>query len=102
MARSDQERKEKITTVYLDRRADDQQAAEEIAAAEEEEEEEAKRKAGANLIAGVAGFLVKPAILMLLWNAVIPGMFGLATLSYWSAMAIYVISRILFGNNKND
>jgi hypothetical protein len=99
MARSDQERKEKMTTVYLDRRADDQQAAEEIAAAEEEE---AKRKAGANLIAGVAGFLVKPAILMLLWNAVIPGMFGLATLSYWSAMAIYVISRILFGNNKND
>lgn len=88
-----------MTTVYLDRRADDQQAAEEIAAAEEEE---AKRKAGANLIAGVAGFLVKPAILMLLWNAVIPGMFGLATLSYWSAMAIYVISRILFGNNKND
>lgn len=87
-----------MTTVYLDRRADDQQAAEEIAAAEEE----AKRKAGANLIAGVAGFLVKPAILMLLWNAVIPGMFGLATLSYWSAMAIYVISRILFGNNKND
>lgn len=98
MARSDQERKEKMTTVYLDRRAEEQQAAEEVAAAEEE----AKRKAGAKIIETVAGFLVRPAILMLLWNALMPGMFGVATLSYWSAMGLYLICRILFGNNNND
>jgi hypothetical protein len=102
MARSDQERKEKMTTVYLDRRADEQQLAEELAAATIAAEEEAKKRAGAKIIGDVAGFLVRPAILMVLWNALMPGMFGVATLSYWSAMGLYLISRILFGNNKND
>ena len=91
-----------MTTVYLDRRADEQQLAEELAAATIAAEEEAKKRAGAKIIGDVAGFLVRPAILMVLWNALMPGMFGVATLSYWSAMGLYLISRILFGNNKND
>ena len=40
---------------------------------------------------------VSPLILMLLWNAVIPGIFGLTTLGYWSAMGLYVICGILVG-----
>jgi len=40
--------------------------------------------------------LALPLILMLIWNAVIPGMFGLPTLGYWSAMGLYVVCNILF------
>jgi hypothetical protein len=40
--------------------------------------------------------LALPLILMLLWNAVIPGMFGLPTLGYWSAMGLYLVCNILF------
>ena len=34
---------------------------------------------------------------MLIWNAVIPGMFGLPTLGYWSAMGLYLGGAILEG-----
>tara|TARA_B100001559_G_scaffold98264_1_gene82233 strand:- start:644 stop:820 length:177 start_codon:yes stop_codon:yes gene_type:complete len=40
---------------------------------------------------------VSPLIVMLVWNAVIPGIFGLTTLGYWSAMGLYVVCSILFG-----
>jgi len=40
--------------------------------------------------------LVSPLILMLIWNAVIPGMFGLPTLGYWSAMGLYLVCNLLF------
>jgi len=40
--------------------------------------------------------LALPLILMLIWNAVIPGMFGLPTLGYWSAMGLYLVCNILF------
>jgi len=40
--------------------------------------------------------LAVPWALMLLWNAVIPGMFGLPTLGYWSAMGLYLVCNILF------
>ncbi len=34
---------------------------------------------------------------MLLWNALMPTIFGLATLSYWQALGLFVLCRILFG-----
>jgi len=49
-----------------------------------------------NIIAAVIVLLAVPLILMLLWNAVIPGMFGLPTLGYWSAMGLYLVCNILF------
>jgi len=94
--------KEKMTTVYLDKRAEEVQAAEAAAEAEAEAAKEEAKRLGQKIITDVCGFLVKPLVLMVIWNAVIPGMFGITTLSYWSAMGIYVISRMLFGNNKND
>ena len=51
---------------------------------------------GQNIIGVVIIFLAVPLILMLLWNAVIPGMFGLPTLGYWSAMGLYLVCNILF------
>ena len=40
---------------------------------------------------------VSPLIVMLAWNVVIPDIFGLTTLGYWSAMGLYVVCSILFG-----
>jgi hypothetical protein len=51
---------------------------------------------GQNIIGAVIILLAVPLILMLLWNAVIPGMFGLPTLGYWSAMGLYLVCNILF------
>ena len=40
--------------------------------------------------------LAFPLILMLIWNAAIPGIFGLPTLGYWSAMGLYLVCSLLF------
>lgn len=37
------------------------------------------------------------AIVMLLWNLLIPGIFGLAAISFWQALGLFVLARILFG-----
>lgn len=36
-------------------------------------------------------------LVMVLWNAVVPDLFGLPNLGYWQAFAILFLSRILFG-----
>jgi len=36
-------------------------------------------------------------IAMLLWNALMPEIFGLSALSYWQAAGLLVLARILFG-----
>ena len=38
------------------------------------------------------GFLV-----MLLWNAILPAVFGISTITFWQALGILVLSKILFG-----
>ncbi len=40
--------------------------------------------------------LAEPLILMLIWNAFIPSIFGLPTLGYWSAMGLSAVCSILF------
>lgn len=41
-----------------------------------------------------AGF---SAIVMLLWNWLMPLLFGLVTINFWQALGIFVLARILFG-----
>ena len=36
-------------------------------------------------------------VVMLLWNALLPEIFGLPALNYWQAAGILLLSRILFG-----
>ena len=36
-------------------------------------------------------------IVMLLWNALIPHLFGLPLLNYWQAVGVLLLARILFG-----
>jgi hypothetical protein len=54
------------------------------------------KKSSQNLIGAGIILLAVPLILMLIWNAVIPGMFGLPTLGYWSAMGLYLVCSLLF------
>jgi hypothetical protein len=42
----------------------------------------------------VAGF---GAITMLLWNALLPSIFGLVSINFWQALGLLVLARILFG-----
>ncbi len=46
----------------------------------------------------ITGLFVLSAVVMLLWNAILPKVSGLLALSYWQAMGILVLSRILFGS----
>lgn len=86
-------------TIYFDQRAEQQKAEEAAAQSEvikkEEEKQEAMRAA-----AGVVTVFVKPVILMLLWNWLMPTIFGLAAIGYFKALGLYLLARILF--DKND
>ncbi|GBU25765.1 hypothetical protein R83H12_02423 [Fibrobacteria bacterium R8-3-H12] len=46
------------------------------------------------IIAAVAAFA---AITMLLWNWLMPAIFGLPLLTYWQSAGILVLTRLLFG-----
>lgn len=43
-------------------------------------------------IATALGFLVKG-----LWNVLMPGLFGLHTLTFWQALGLLLLSKLLFG-----
>jgi len=45
----------------------------------------------------IIGFFVISAVVMLLWNLIIPGISILSSITYWQAMGLFVLSRILFG-----
>jgi|TARA_B100000035_G_scaffold3909_1_gene3487 hypothetical protein len=76
-------------SVYFDPRVKKQEA----------EDKEAEKQEAIQTIARAIGFFVKPVILMLLWNWLMPGLFGLATIGYLKALALTMISRILFSND---
>jgi hypothetical protein len=46
-------------------------------------------------LAAVAGF---SAIVMLLWNAIIPSLFGIAGINFCQALGLLALCRILFGS----
>jgi hypothetical protein len=45
----------------------------------------------------IVAALVMAAVVMLLWNAIIPGLTGWALLTYPKALGLLVLCRILFG-----
>jgi hypothetical protein len=63
---------------------------------QQEEQQQAENIKNAAAVGAMIGVFVKPAILMLLWNWLMPGLFGLATIGYLKAFALWMISRILF------
>ena len=72
----------------------------EEAARREQEAEEEKKKEAIKAVAQIVSFFTKPLFLMLLWNWLMPSIFGIATIGYLKAFGLYLISRIIF--DKND
>lgn len=90
MERSKRKEEENKMTIYLDNRAFEEKEKEEQEELEEQEKKEAAIKAAATFFA----FFVKPAIIMLLWNWLLPGIFGLATIGYFKALGLYLLARL--------
>jgi len=63
-------------------------------------EEKEKIEMGKKVVATLTRLFVSPVILMLIWNWLMPGLFGLATIGYLKAFGLVVMSSILF--NRND
>tara|TARA_B100001996_G_scaffold81013_1_gene59778 strand:- start:364 stop:630 length:267 start_codon:yes stop_codon:yes gene_type:complete len=82
-------------TVYFDRTKG---AAKEDAADDLQKEIKNKRDIakGAEVLAN----FTRPLALMLLWNWIMPGLFGLATIGYLQAFGLYVMSRLLFNHKE--
>lgn len=48
-------------------------------------------------IAIAAGVFIFGSVVMLLWNALLPAIFGLKAISFWQALGILILAKILFG-----
>lgn len=100
--KTSKERQKKVT-IYFDKRALEQQKKEDEEIKQEELDKKAEQEknieTGRQAVNAVGNLFLSPLVLMLVWNACIPGLFGLATLGYWSAMGLYVIFRILLRNS---
>ena len=68
--------------------------AEEVEEAEVEKLEQEKKEAAIKAAATFFAFFVKPAIIMVLWNWLLPGIFGLATIGYFKALGLYLLARL--------
>ena len=44
-----------------------------------------------------AGVYIFGSLIMLLWNGILPDLFGFVTITFWQALGILVLSKILFG-----
>jgi hypothetical protein len=84
-----EKRQEKVT-IYFDKRAFEEKEKEE----QEELEEQHKKEEAVKAAVAFIAFFVKPAIIMLLWNWLLPGIFGLATIGYFKALGLYLLARL--------
>ena len=44
-----------------------------------------------------AGVFIFGSVVMLLWNGILPALFGFPAITFWQALGILVLSKILFG-----
>ena len=48
----------------------------------------------------IAGLFLLPYIVMLLWNGILPEIIGVKTITYWQAVGIFILCKLLFGGFK--
>lgn len=48
----------------------------------------------------ITGLFLLPYIVMLLWNNILPEVIGVKTITYWQAIGIFILSKLLFGGFK--
>lgn len=49
------------------------------------------------ILLGIAMFFAVSAIVMGLWNCILPDVLGVKAINYWQAVGILILSKILFG-----
>jgi hypothetical protein len=54
-------------------------------------------KIGFFILVFAAFILALGGIVMLLWNAILPDIIGVKTLTYWQALGLLILAKILFG-----
>jgi len=64
----------------------------------EVEKEKTKKENDIKRGAEAAANFIRPLVLMLLWNWIMPGLLGVATIGYLQAFGLYIMSRILFNH----
>ena len=53
------------------------------------------------IFAAVGFALLVGYIIMLLWNWLMPDIFGLVTINYWQAVGVIILAKFLFGGFRN-
>ena len=56
-----------------------------------------KGRIGLFIVGGIAMFFAVTGIVMWLWNLLLPEIIGVQVITFWQAMGILVLSKILFG-----
>jgi hypothetical protein len=51
------------------------------------------------LVFGVGAVFIAGTVVKLLWNWLVPWLFGLPALTFWQALGVLLLSRILFGGH---
>ena len=49
------------------------------------------------ILMGLVGVTVLGFILMTLWNALLPGLFHAPVITFWEALGLFLLSKLLFG-----
>ena len=62
-----------------------------------EKQDKEEMEAASQFLRFLANLTIYPFVIKLLWNWLMPSLFGLVTIGYWTAMGLYLMSRILFG-----
>lgn len=52
------------------------------------------------LFEGIMEIALISLIIMLLWNVLLPGLFGLTTITYWQAIGLRILTRGLMGSRE--
>ncbi|MDR1810046.1 MAG: hypothetical protein LBR34_06565 [Prevotella sp.] len=50
-----------------------------------------------HIVFALAAVALFSALVLWLWNALVPEIFGAASINYWQALGLLVLSRLLFG-----
>lgn len=58
------------------------------------------KKRGFFFLLFIIAILALAGVVMLLWNYTLPGLVHVSNISYWQAMALLILCRILFGNHR--
>ena len=91
---------EKAVTVYLAPRKKAQPTEEVAEMTPEEIEKKRNEEMGMKVVQAAANLAIAPLCVKIIWNWVVPGVFGIATLTYLEAVGLYCLCKILFTDSR--